>query len=90
MTRHRWHRGLTLLKRQTVHPAAGRGGVGGHGSGSGMRCAGQGRSKGPQVLLGSREKACGEAGHVSHDGFLCPGGRFDGCLSRKSGVKASW
>ena len=53
----RWHRGLTLLKRQTVRTLSpGRGGVGGHGSGSGMRCAGQGRSKGPQVPSGLQRR----------------------------------
>lgn len=69
--------------KETDHPdpAAGRR-AGGHGLGSGMRCAGQGRSRAPWYLLGSREGMV-EAGHVSHDGFLIwSGGPNDVCQEK--------
>lgn len=47
--------------------------------GSGMRCAGRRRSRGPRYLLGSREGMV-EARHISHNGFLIwPGSSDDVC-----------
>lgn len=86
------HQGLTLPKRQTIQTLSSGGGggqAGGHGFGSGMRCAGRGRNRGPRYLLGAREGMV-EAGHVSHDGFLIRSGGANNVCQEKPGVKGSW